>query len=401
MSALSPIPPAWLAVRRVLAVRLDNLGDMLLMSPALRAIKESLPEAELTVLASPVGAQAARLHPDVDDVIVYQSPQMDPWQRLPQDPERELALIAELRQRRFDAALIFTSFRQSSLPQAYLCYLAGIPLRLAASTDGAGSLLTTRHRHPEQRMHEVERALDLVAAVGLTTSRRDLVLEVPQAARRRAQEWLAAARPAPADGPLLVIHPGCSMSARTYPWEQYAEVADLAIAQLGARVVLTGSADESALLGQICGRMRQNAIPAAGALAFDELCALIEAADLVITNNTGPMHMAAALKTPVVALFALTNPPEQWAPWHVSHYQLFHDVPCRLCYSRTCLTDHACLRRIAPEQVIAAAAALLGQAAGGRRLAVGSRPIPESGFGESRQWREAHDLPPEQGVPNA
>jgi len=365
-----PIPPEWRAARRVLAVRLDNLGDMLLMTPAFRAIKESLPGVELTVLASPVGAQAARLNPDVDRVVVYQSPQMDPWQQLDQNPERELAMVATLRELRLDAAIIFTSFRQSSLPQAYLCYLAGIPLRLAASIDGPGSLLTTRHRHPEHMMHEVERALDLVGAVGLSASRTDLTLRVLADARERARAWLAEARGG-AEGPVVLIHPGCSMPARTYPWEMYADVADLAIAQLGASVVLSGAPDEAALVDRIRGRMRREAISAAGALGFPEFCALVERADLVITNNTGPMHMAAALKTPVISLFALTNPPEQWGPWRVPHRQLFHDVPCRLCYSKTCPTDHACLRRVSPEQVIAAAAALLGEAGGRRQEGAG------------------------------
>src|SRR6478735_1717337 len=157
------IPPEWKAARRVLAVRLDNLGDVLLATPAIRAIRQSLPTAHITLLASPVGAQVGSLKPDLDDVMVYNAPWMDPWRELPLDPAREMSAIATLRDGQFDAAVIFSSFRQSPLPSAYLCYLAGIPLRLAASIDGPGSLLTTRHRHPERMMHEVERGLDLVA----------------------------------------------------------------------------------------------------------------------------------------------------------------------------------------------------------------------------------------------
>src|SRR5439155_20786559 len=96
-----------------------------------------------------------------------------------QDSEREQQMIATMRERQFDGAIIFTSFRQSPLPAAYLCYLADIPLRLAASIDGPGSLLTTRHKHPERMMHEVERGLDLVGAIGLSTKDLDLVLHVP------------------------------------------------------------------------------------------------------------------------------------------------------------------------------------------------------------------------------
>src|SRR5215203_6038747 len=152
----------WQEARRVLAVRLDNLGDVLVTTPAIHALRESLPGASITLLASPVGAQVGRLNPDIDEVIVHSAPWMDPWSRLPLDPVRESRAIARLSERNYDAAVIFTSFRQSPLPAAYMCYLAGVPLRLAASIDGPGSLLTTRHRHPERMMHEVERGLDLV-----------------------------------------------------------------------------------------------------------------------------------------------------------------------------------------------------------------------------------------------
>lgn len=372
MSERRPIPDAWQAARRVLAVRLDNLGDVLVTTPAIHAIRESLPRAEITLLASPVGAQVGRLNPDLSDVIVYQSPQMDPWAELPQDSAREQRMIALLRERQFDAAIIFTSFRQSSLPQAYLCYLAGIPLRLAASIDGPGSLLTTRHKHPEQMMHEVERGLDLVGVLGLHTEQRDLVLRVPQplAACQLAPDdpyapLLSRIQATVAEGqrPVVVIHPGCTMPARTYPWELFAAVTELLVQQLDALVVLTGVASEQELVGrihsQIRPELRPSVLPLAGALPFAVFCALVEAADLTITNNTGPMHIAAAVKTPVVALFALTNPPEQWGPWQVPHRQLFHDVPCRICYSRVCPYGHECLRLVTPAQVVAAAQELL------------------------------------------
>src|SRR5919108_5772079 len=120
------IDERWCTVRRVLAVRLDNLGDVLVTTPAIHAIKQSLPMlargapgASLTLLASPVGAQAVRLNPDIDEVIVYEAPWMDPWHRLPQDSQREQHIIDTIRERAFDGAIIFTSFRQSALPAAY------------------------------------------------------------------------------------------------------------------------------------------------------------------------------------------------------------------------------------------------------------------------------------------
>src|SRR5437763_10561918 len=354
----------WHSVRRVLAIRLDNLGDVLVTTPALHAIKESLPAAELTLLAGPVGAQVARLNPDLDDVIVYQAPWMDPWHKLPQDSQREQKVIATIREKCFDAAIIFTSFRQSPLPAAYLCYLADIPLRAAASIDGPGSLLTTRHKHPERMMHEVERGLDLVGAIGFTTDNRALGLQVPAEAREQIDAILAR-QGVNRRCPVVVVHPGCSMPARTYPWEMYVKVIDLLVAETGATVLLTGAEDELELVKRIVSKLRKDSRHAihtfVGTLPFPALCALIEVADLTITNNTGPMHISAAVKTPVVALFALTNPPEQWWPWQVPHRLLNVDVPCRICYSRVCPYKHECLRLVTPEMVVEAATSLLQQ----------------------------------------
>jgi ADP-heptose:LPS heptosyltransferase len=372
------IDQRWCLATRILAIRLDNLGDVLVTTPALHAIKTSLPDATLTLLASPVGAQVARLNPDIDDVIVYQAPWMDPWHKLPQDSEREQRMIETLRAGQFDGAIIFTSYHQSPLPAAYLCYLADIPLRVAASIDGPGSLLTTRHKHPECQMHEVERGLDLVQAIGFETSERDLVLRVPDEAHVAIRDCLSThgidhvicrgGMAVNASKPLIVVHPGCSMPARTYPWEMYVGVIDLLVDQLDAMVFLTGAEDERELVERILEYVRpetrRSAYALAGELAFPDLCALIEAADLTITNNTGPMHISAAVKTPVIALFALTNPPEQWGPWQVPHRQLYHDVSCRICYSRVCPYGHECLRLVSPQMVANAASQLLKEVEG-------------------------------------
>jgi len=352
-----------MSARNLLLVRLDNLGDVLLCTPAFHAVRETLPDARLTLLAGPVGAQVADLNPDLDDVIVYEAPWMDLWGRMVQDSGREQRVVQELRGRAFDGAIIFTSFRQSSLPAAYLCYLADIPLRLGISLDGAGSLLTTRYRHPEQPMvHEVERALALVAVEGFRTSELGLVLKVPSEDIEKMRARLLA-EGVPENGPMVVVHPGCSMPARTYPWEMYAEVADLLLEELGCRVVLTGDARETELVELVQGRMRGRTYSMAGRTSFREFAALLSLADLVVTNNTGPAHVAAAVKTPVVDLFALTNPPHQWGPWGVPHRILNHPVPCALCYSRICPHHQECLRGVDPTDVVQAARELLEEKA--------------------------------------
>ena len=354
------IDERWQTVKKVLLVRLDNLGDVLLTTPAFHAVKTALPNASLMLLASSIGAQVAALNPDIDDVMVYPAPWMDPWRKMLQDSEREQRTIAELKARQFDGAIIFTSFRQSPLPSAYLCYLADIPLRVAASIDGPGSLLTTRYKHADTIIHEVEHNLNLVRALGMDTDERDLVLNVPEQARREITHLLSTYN---THRPLVVVHPGCTMPARTYPWEMYVEVINLLVEQMNAFVIVTGMNDERPLVEQILGQVRVEnrhaTLAMAGTLPFPQFCALIQSADLTITNNTGPMHISAAVKTPVIALFALTNPPEQWGPWHVPHRQMYHDVPCRICYSRICPIQHECLRFVSPQMVVDASTTLL------------------------------------------
>jgi ADP-heptose:LPS heptosyltransferase len=350
------ISAEWRDARRVLAVRLDNLGDVLLMTPALRAIRRALPAAALALWTSPVGAEVALMDPDVDEIIATEVPWVDPWRSLPPCSARERDTVERIREGRFDAAVIFTSFRQSPLPAAYACYLADIPVRLAATTDGAGSLLTTRHRAPERTVHEVERALDLVGAAGIEPAELDLVLDVPTSARaaaERLRERIGCDR-------AVVVHPGCSMPARTYPLAHFVDVVET-IARQGVGVFVTGGPAEADLvshvLGEVAPEARRRCIGAAG-LPLDVFAGLIQAVDAVVTNNTGPMHVAAAVKTPVAALFALTNPPEEWGPWRVPHRLLNREVSCRLCYSRVCQRGQECLR-VPPAAVADAALSLM------------------------------------------
>lgn len=357
----------WRHAKRILLVRLDNLGDVLVTTPAFRAVRQSLPAAETTLLSSPIGAQAARLNRDIDEIIEYNAPWMDPWGVMQLDPDAENRIVREIEQRRFDGAIIFTSYRQSSLPAAYLCYQAGIPLRAGASVDGAGALLTTRIKHTADYTghfpHEVHRALSLVAELGMFTDDDRLELQVPESARRSVRKMLTA-RTAGRFPYLVVLHPGCSMPARTYPAGMFGEAAGLLARELNAAVFVTGTQSERDLAHAVvtaAGRTGSGLVSSvAGDLQFDELCSLIEAAALTISNNTGPAHVSAAVGTPVLELFALTNPPHQWAPWRIPYRQLYRDVPCRICYSRVCAFQHECLRLVSPREVAESAAEMLG-----------------------------------------
>jgi lipopolysaccharide heptosyltransferase II len=350
----------WHATKRLLCVRLDSLGDVLMTTPALRALRGARGKRHVTLLTSPSGAAVAPHIPEVDGVIEFVAPWMKPRGA---DPLQDFSLIEELKRRRFDAAVIFTAYSQSPLPAAYACYLGGIPLRLAHCHENPYCLLTHWVPDPEpQRLirHEVRRHLDLVASVGFHTPQQGLSFSVQRRARVAMQEMLRAIG---ADGtmPLIVAHPGASAPSRRYPAPSFARALDLALDELGGVVIFTGSGGETDLIEEVRRAMAHRSYSLAGKLRLSQLGALIADASLLIANNTGPVHIAAALGTPVVDLYALTNP--QHTPWQVRSEVLFADVPCRFCYKSVCPSGHhACLAGVAPESVAEAARRLLGNA---------------------------------------
>jgi len=361
-------------------VRLDALGDILMTTPAIRALKESATGRRVTLLTSPSGAAIASLVPEIDDAMVYEAP----WMKATpprQDSRHEQAIIERLRESRFDAAAIFTVYSQNPLPAALLCHLAGIPRRLAHCRENPYQLLTDWVPETEPAAivrHEVQRQLDLVGAVGCRTSNPGMSLRVDPAASQRVSRMLSRAGVA-AGSRFVVVHPGASAPSRRYPARGFAAAARSLALDLDCRVVLTGSEGEVPLVEEIRGAMGAPSLSLAGRLLLPELVALIDLAPLLVSNNTGPAHIAAAVGTPVVDLYALTNP--QHTPWRVRSRVLFHDVPCRYCYKSTCPAGHhECLTRVPPSAIVEAARELLESDAQAEPAAMppmlASRPPP-------------------------
>jgi lipopolysaccharide heptosyltransferase II len=271
----------------------------------------------------------------------------------------ELAMVATLARARFDAAVVFTVYSQNPLPSALLCFLAGIPRRLAYCHENPYQLLTDWIPDPEptrQIRHEVRRQLDLVAAVGYATSDERLSIRVPSEASARVRTLLADIG-LHERWPWVVLHAGATAPSRRYP--HFADVVRRLDAA-GVGVVLTGSRDEAETVAAIQRAADVDAPSLAGLLDLGELAALLARAPLLISNNTGPVHVAAAVGTPVVDLYALTNP--QHTPWAVPHRVLSHDVPCKYCYKSVCPAGHHdCLTRVAPDSVVTAALDLLSR----------------------------------------
>ena len=364
----------WSRALNLLCIRLDNMGDVLMCTPALRALKKvshappGRRTRRLTLLASPSGGAVARHIPEVDGVFAYQAP----WMKASaaHSPSIDRDLVQKLACAQFDGAVIFTCHSQSPLPAALLCSLAGIPLALAHCRENPYALLSDwiAECEPQRGVrHETQRQLDLVAEIGAWTLDTRLSFRVETCDRASLREKLFRLDLIDAQGsptaprPYLVLHPGATAASRRYPSDRFASVARALVRGLGVPILVTGDVSEKTLVERIVAGAGPGALNVAGMLTLGELAALIDDALLLLSNNTGPVHIAAALGTPVVDLYALTNP--QHTPWQVAHRVLNRDVPCRDCYKSVCPRGTGACLDVAPDEVVAAAFALASERA--------------------------------------
>ena len=322
----------------VLYVRLDNDGDVLLQGPAIRAVAHHA--ERVTLLAGPRGRRAAALLPHVDEILVHEAPWIDPDPQ-PVTQDHELALVQTVRERDIDAAIIATSFHQSALPTALLLRFAGVPFIAAISEDYPGSLLDVRHKDPGD-IHEAERALGLALAAGFPLPRDDdgrLQIKRPGNRHEALPEHY------------VVVHPGASVPARAWMPERNRELVQR-LADSGTHVAVTGAPSERELTAYVAGDPHPNITDLGGTTNLAELADVIADAQTIVVGNTGPAHLAAAVGTPVVSLYAPTVPPERWRPYKVEHRLLYAAVPCAGCRAKTCpVPNQPCLSTVDVSEV--------------------------------------------------
>jgi ADP-heptose:LPS heptosyltransferase len=336
-------------VTHVLMVRLDNAGDVLLAGPAVRAVAAA--SRRVTLLCGPHGAEAGALLPGVDATLRWRSPWIDPRPE-PVLPAHVDELVDAVRAVAPDRALILTSYHQSALPTALLLRLAGVPWIGAVSEDYPGSLLDLRHR-PTDGLHEVERGLSLAAAAGY---------RLPASDDHRLAVRLVSRSPLPPQRrPYVVLHPGASVAARAWPPEGWRQLARL-LAASGRAVVVTGGSNERVLTSGVAAAYGYgDVVDLGGRTSLAELARVLADADVVVAANTGPAHLAAAVGTPVVSLFAPTVPYETWRPWGVPVVVLGRgDAPCRGSRVTECpFPGHPCLTSVTAGEVAAAVESLV------------------------------------------
>jgi heptosyltransferase-2 len=335
-----------------LLLRATNwLGDAVMTTPAVSALRGAYPRVRIVVLAKPIVAELFRHHPDVDEVMIYDRPgrhdgALGRWR-----------MAGELRRRRFDAALLL----QNAFDAAILAFLARIPERAGYATDGRRMLLT----HPVRltpdilAQHEVEYYLRLLERLGIPRPASPSLRIAVTGDERVAMESRLERLGVPRGKPVLAINPGATFGSakRWYP-DRFAAVADALSAEWGAVTVLLGSPAEAPLAGEIEDAMGRRPVNLAGKTTVREMMALLSLSSFLVTNDSGPMHIGAALGVPLVAIFGPTN----WrrtSPWTPRARIVRVDVDCSPCMLRECNRGHECMLGVTAAMVVDAARDLL------------------------------------------
>jgi heptosyltransferase II len=333
------------------------LGDAVMTTPALGAVRAAFPEDVLTLVARPAVAELFRHHPHVDEIVVYDKPGKHAG------AAGTVRLARELRRRRCGRAILF----QNAFNAALLAFLAGVPDRWGYATDGRRFLLSRAVAVTEEALslHHVEYYLRLVSDLGIPRPASPAMRLHVTDAERAAMRARLAGLGVPEERRILGINPGATYGSakRWYP-ERFAAAADALSEEWGAAVVLMGTRPEMPIAGEIAAAMRRRPVDLSGRTSVRELMALLSLCTFLVTNDSGPMHIAAAEGVPLAAVFGPTNP-RTTSPWTPLAKVVRVDVDCSPCLLRKCDRGHECMRGVTADMVVSAARNLMAEAARG------------------------------------
>jgi predicted lipopolysaccharide heptosyltransferase III len=326
------------APERILVIKLRYVGDVLLATPVLSRLRESFPKAHIAMLVNPGTDDVVRDHPALDEVLVMERGSL----------ARQWRFVRDLRRRRFDLVIDLTDADRSAL----LGWLSRAPVRLGYNSEGRwrGVLYTQVVEADRFGIHTVRYHLTATEALGLTGQPSAPILAVAPEARREADRLL---REAGVDGarPFVCLHPGARGWFKAWPAERYAALADLIQTETTAQALFLGGDQERSLESRIADGMKTPFRSLIGKTGLRALAAVLERATLMVSNDNGPMHMAAVLRVPVIGLFGPSDP-AVWGPWGDGHRTFYKGLDCRACFHPDCFRgEQNCMRLITLDEV--------------------------------------------------
>jgi len=335
-------------IKRILIVNVNWVGDVLFSTPFIRAVREAYPDAYIACLLHPRCSQMLETNKRLNEIIIYDE------EGAHKSLIGKIRLVAQLRREGFDTAFLL----HRSFTKALLTYFAGIKKRIGYPTKKRGGILTTAVEEPDEECHKVEYFLNIARATGIRPGDVSYEFFVEDADRKHVREFLAKEGIADKDR-VVVLCPGGNWDPKRWPREHFAELGDLLAEKDGARIVISGAKKDVRLAEEIKAMMKRPPVVAAGRTSLRQLGALLERANLVVANDSGPMHMAVAMKAKTIALFGPTSPrltgPYGKGDYYVIQKNTMCEVPC---YDLTC-KDNECMAEISVADVLSKAREML------------------------------------------
>ena len=336
--------------KNILIVNVNWVGDVIFSTPFIKAVRDAYPDSYIACLLHPRCVDVLKDNVRLDEIITYDE------EGIHKNLFGKLKLIAGLRKKNFDIAFIL----HRSLTKALITFLAGAKERVGYPTKRRGMFLTNQVEIPDSETHKVEYFLNLARACKIAPGDVSYEFFIAGSDRQKIVAFLKDNGIGDKDL-LIVLCPGGNWGPKRWPKENFALLGDLFIKKLGARVVISGAKKDIALAGEIKKLMDNIPVISCGKTTLKELGALLEHADLVVANDTGPMHLAVAMKTKVIALFGPTSP-RLTGPYGRGNYRvIWKNEECEVpCYDVTC-TGNRCMAAIKVEDVFKEAQDMLSR----------------------------------------
>jgi lipopolysaccharide heptosyltransferase II len=329
-------------MKRILIVNVNWLGDTLFATPFIRALREKYPKAYIAILTHPRCYEILEGNININEIIIYDEKKQH------KNILRKFSIISYLRAKNFDAAFIL----RKSLSRTLLLLFSKIPMRVGYRSKRAGFLLTKRVDIPHKKLHKVEYFLNLANAVGIETENKNYEIAVSNNDMKKAEKILEDTRIK--DKKFIALNAGGNWNPKRWPAENFAKLGDEIFEKLGMNIVLTGEEKDIILAETISGLMKYKPFILCGKTNLKTLGAIFKKAMCVISNDSGPMHLAVAVNTNVIAIFGPTSP-ELTGPYGDGKYKVLHkDIGCKIpCYASKC-KDNRCMKAVTVEDVMEA-----------------------------------------------
>lgn len=338
--------------KRILIVRTDRIGDVLLSTPVIKAMRDEYPDACIAMMVSPYSKEIVEGNPYLDEVIVYdKEAKHKSW-------ASSMEFAKYLKTKKFDLALVLHPNNRVHL----ITYFAGIKRRVGYNRK-LGFLLTDRIKHTKQlgEKHELEYNLDLVRYLGIIPKEQSLFMPI----KKESEDWAEVVlrqEGISASDKILAIHPGASCPSKIWPQLRFAQVADKLADLHGFKIIIVSGPKDIRMAEDVLSNMRHAAFNLAGKTSVSQLASVLRRCNLFISNDSGPVHVASALGTPVISLFGRAQrglSPVRWGPIGLKDRILHKEVGCIECFAHKCKKEFACLKAITVDDVVKAAEDIL------------------------------------------